>query len=393
MNIIIDELDDLTDFVAYNNASLVIPENNILEFVAGPINTSSVQFNFLQNGDFVEKILDTPIDVTNYNYAICHFYSSFNKLKKGVYSISFDNNIFFKIDTYNYISDQYFVLKDITNIDRIKIVYNGNIEDNLICSHCLAVYDELPLDIFKAIKNQLDNDFDKILGKGFILGTVNTRIGQDQISLKNIAYTNLKYIDRYSHIIIDDGVNTEKHIIENNNENYFRLGKLYDGETIKNNFTDANIYLSIPVRYGIKDKEYNVPSISITGFDPNAILRGNKEETIKSSFTNNDSYIRLDDQIYEYFIQIACIDRAESDIMSFMSKIIRDFISREKLWINGQKYYIIFDGKPEFIELIELDNPIAGLVYTIKLEIKEEIWENKKIINSQPIKLGVVIKK
>jgi len=378
MNLVIDEFNSLSNFNAFNGANLVTPENEINEFIAGLTNLKSTQFEFANEGAYVEKD-NLNINVADYDYAVCHFYSSYNKLSQGKYTITFNDNNIFEIKLNKYLVDQYFSLKDIAVITKIKITYHGEGLDRLICSHCLAVKDELPYDIFEAIKASLEYDLNKLFGKGLLLGSISASAGQSEVSFKNIAYSALKYIDKYSVIEITEGDISERHVIEENDESFFKLGKLLDGKTIKNNFVDANVYLTVPVRHGIKHKEYNVPSISITGFDPDPILRGGKIERSVNTFEQDTAYSMLDEQIYVYTIQVAGIDRAESDIMALISSVIRTFIAREILWLNGQKYDIFFDGKPEFIELAEAANPITGLVYTVKFEVKEEIWQNIKL--------------
>jgi hypothetical protein len=391
MNIVVDEFNSTIGFTAFNTAEIVTPENELSQFIAGANNTKSVQFKFAASGDYIEKT-GLSIDVSNYDYVVLSCYSNFNKNTTGVYKISFNDSFSFDLHLLPYLESIYLRLDDITTIEKIKITYYGTTIDYLICSHCLAVKDELPLDIFLSVKNLIDKELTIRYNKGFLLGTVNAEAGDEEIALNQIVYTNLSYIDRYAVIKIDDGVNSEQHLLMENNENFFTFGKLLDGEAILNNYTNANVYLVIPIRYGTKQKEYNTPSIAITGFDPEPILRGGKVEQVKTTGeANKTNYVRLDDQIYKYVIQVTCIDRIESDNMSFMSQLIRDVIAREQLWINGQSFDIYFNTKPDFIELTETDNPITGLVYSLELEIKEEIWLNEKQPTTTSQKLTVTI--
>lgn len=377
MNLVIDEFNSTTGFIAYNNASIV-GTVEISDFIAGYNNTASVQFEFSGEGDYIEKD-GLSIDVSDYSYAVCHFYSSFSKMTSGLYTIAFNDIHEFEIDLYPYLTFQYFALNEISTIEKIRITYYGTSLDRLICSHCLAVLDEIPVDMFVSIQNIIETEINDLIGDGFLLGTLDANSGDSQIALNQLAYTALEYIDRYSVIKIDDGVNSEVHVLEDNDERYFELEDAEDGNEIINDFTDANCYLTIPVRYGVKQQIYNTPSINITGYTPTPILRGGKVETVFTTKESGTSYERKDDQIYEYRFQVACITRMENDIMTFMSKLVRDIIARKILWINGQKYDISFDGEPEFIELEGYDNTIVGLVYTIKLEVKEEIWKNQKL--------------
>lgn len=378
MNIVIDELNSNTGFTASGTASIIVPENGIEDFIAGPDNSASVQFQFRQNGDYVEKT-GLNIDVSNYQYAVCHFYSSFNKLTTGKFTLMLDDTHTFDIDTFPYLEDNYFRLDEINTITKIRITYTGNELDRLMCSHCLAVVDELPVDIFLSTQKLIEKEIFRRIGKGYLLGTVTANIGEEGIALNQISYNALQYIDRYAVIEIDDGTNSEKHVLEENDENYFSFGKLIDGETIQNNYTNANVYLIIPVRYGVKQLEYNTPSIAITGFAPVPVLRGGKIETVLTTREPGTVYTRFNNQIQQHQIQVTCIDRFESELMAFMSQVIRDVIARETLWINGQRYDTYYEGQPEFIAFEEADNPISGLTYTMQLEIKEEIWPNVKL--------------
>jgi len=377
MNIIIDEFNDISGFTAFNTASKVTPENQMPDFIAGPDNTKSSQFKFLAAGDYIEKS-GLSIDVTDYDYAICSFYSTFNKLTSDAYTISFDGTNEFKLLLFPYMTDQTFRLDEIATITKIRITYLGNKTDYLICSHCLAVTDNLPVDVFKSFQSLLEKQIVNKTGLGFMLGTIDADAGDIGIALNQIADSDLDHIDRYAVILIDDSVHSEKHLLLENDERYFKFGKLLDGETIKYDYTDGNVYLTVPVRYGVSQKEYNTPSISISGFVNTPILRGGKIETVEDTFQLGSSYARKDDQIYEYSIKIACIDRMESDLLLFMNQIVKDSISKERLWINGQRYHIYFDENAELVELHDAVNPIVALVYSAKLEIKEEIWESLK---------------
>lgn len=390
MNLVIDEFNSITGFLAYNTASIV-GTVTIPDFIAGPNNTASTQFAFLTSGDYIEKD-GLSIDVTSYDYIVCHFYSSFNKNTSGLYTIAFNDTNEYEINLFPYLTFQYFSLAEITTIEKIKITYYGTSLDRLICSHCLAVADEIPVDIFISIQDLIQTELTTQIGDGFLLGIIDANSGDDEIALNQIAYTALEYIDRYSVIKIDDGVNSETHVLEDNDENYFKLAKDEDGDEIINDFNDANCYLTIPVRYGTKQQIYNTPSISITGYTPEPILRGGKVETVLTTKENGTAYARPDDQIYRYKFQVACITRMENDILTFMSQIVRDVIAREILWINGQRYDIYFEGEPEFVELEGFDNTIVGLIYVITLEVKEEVWNNVKLSKLVSQNLSVSIK-
>lgn len=370
MNLVIDEFDSNNGFSAYNNATIYV-ENELPEYIAGSDNTKSCLFGFEGNGDYIEKIVN--IDVSNYDYVVLHFYSVFQKLTNGMYTIELDDNHIFDIQLFEFLTDIMIDLSEIDVITKIKITYKGSIPDRLIVSHCLAVKDEIPLDIFKSVKSLLEKEIFEVLGEGYNLGTVNTLAGDEKISIAQNTY-----LDRYAVVKIEDSNNTETHCIDENNESYYTFSKMYDGEYIKNNFVDAFVYLTVPVRYGLKQSEYNTPSINITGYNPNPILRGGKVENVINTFEDGTAYYRQDGQIQEHYIQITCIDRIESEVLTEISQIVRNCIAREVLWINGQKYDIFFEGRPEFIDLTDFENPVTGLVYTIKLEIKEQIWKSKK---------------
>jgi len=399
MNIVIDEFNNNAGFSAFGNAT-IYPENELPDYIAGADNIKSTLFEFLENGDYVEKT-GLNIDVTNYNYIICHFYSSRNhyagarKMDSAdfVYSVEFnDIELPYYFPVYNSLAPVVFQIPEMTAVTKIKINYLGNKTDRLFCSHCLAVQDELPLDIFVSTKDLIEKEIASIFNDGVLLGTVTTAPGDTEVSLSNINWQNLKHIDRYAVIKIDDTINSEIHTLANNDERYFKFEKDNDGERIINNFVDANIYLIVPVRYGVKQVEYNTPSISITGFNPESVLRGSKaEQIITTGQGNTSAYTRQNDQIQQHRIQVYCVDRKESNIMAIMSQIIRNVIAREILWINGWKFDIYYDGRPEFIEWAESDNPITGLMYTIILEVKEEIWQNQKLPETLTKNLSVQI--
>jgi len=364
----------------------VYAQNQIPEYIANDYSNSLV-FKWEEGGisSTIKKVL-TPVNVTNYSELVFHVYSRNQKHSDLLtdssgysYSIRFNNSMTpVLIPCYDTFTDITIDISSITSIDYIEIKSLHDNEDYLILSHMVVVEDEIPLDIFKAVKTELET----IRGMVYSDILCSKLTGSD--GGKTLNFTGNKYfIEKYTCIKITDGVNTEYHQVYDNDEKGYTLTDLYDGNSLINDYSNADVYLFIPVEYGKRDNEIVLPSIVINGMVGNPIQRNSKVSDIIDNYKSDDTAkVRRDLQYYEWEIDLDIESRSD-ELLAICSKIVRYFIAREKLWVNGRLYRIYFKGDPVFIEANEYYNQIPKIQYKLMIEIKEDIWQRNSLVKTE----------
>ncbi len=376
--------------------------NQIPDFIAGLNNTGSliVYIPAGSQGQTIKKTISS--DLTGYNEVVLHVWSR-NKWKlKNNYESSADFN--YQIDfggsaymlpTYAGFKPAVLYIKGTGAITQIQITPLYNDEDYIIISNLLAVKDEMPADIFDGLKAQILDELNKIYNnvsngvqdKGILLGQISSTTGDKSIYLK----TGYNWLDKYSTILIDDGANSETHQIDNNDDRKFTFNTLYDGESIKHDHTLANMYMVIPVEYGLTEKEIILPGISIWGMTPEEIMRSTKLENVVDTFADDYSaYSRQSPVTFMYNITLDC-DARQHELLALASIACRNVIAKQQIWVNGQKLNLFFDASPEYIEPMEAVNEIPKMVYKCKVEIREDVWLRELLVGANSADLTVNI--
>jgi hypothetical protein len=228
----------------------------------------------------------------------------------------------------------------------------------------------MPLDIYVATKTMLESELNVKYGNGIYIGKVSTIAGDLQIT----TIANHIYLERYAVLKIRDGINQEIHQIGNYNETIIKFTDLYDGDSIINNFTNADLYLIVPVEYGRDSKEIVLPSITIKGITPEPVYRGSALEDIFDTYRiDTTTKIRREGRIQKYEILVDC-ESHHMELINFMSKIVRDWIAKQIFWCNGLKLEINNEETPTEIEPTTADEFIPKIQYLFSIEIKEEIF-------------------
>jgi hypothetical protein len=357
--------------------------NEIDEFIANDNSKSLiVHFNVNSKDAYIEKTLSS-IDVSNYNEITFNIFSVRSR-NKGIYYNDLDDFLL-KID-YDSLVPITIDISDIDTLERIRITSNTNIESYLVFSHMVAVTDELPYDIFRDLKTKLENERDAInLNRKYQVGTITGAASDLKILIEDFGSYQRDWLEKYSVIEIDDGVNSEIHQLWENNENEYYLAEMYDGNQLLNNFTNAAVYLYFPVEFGLNQTEILLPGIGIHELAPLPITRGEKTEEKMDSYREDRTVkIRNGLQIYHYSIRID-IEARQKDLIADASYIVRNVLAKEKLWVNGKKFWIKFDTDPIFIDAIDATNQIPKLQYTMLIEIKEERFTRSTLVNTTTI--------
>lgn len=378
MQKLINRLDSLTGWSGDLLSSLKV--NTIPGFVAG-INTftteSSIYLNVPagNNGKFVEK--DLQFDFTDYEDIVISFMSQ-NKGKEKhrfvsdfSYKIEFASGEEYYINANSLMNDITFHVPHLNLIEKIKITVLHNDADILMISNMYAVKDELPVDIFQSLKEQFEYDILNEFGNGIFLGEL-TGTAND-LSANIIG--NIPFLDNNAKIKIV-GTTTEFHHIDNFFGDEVTFTDLYDGKKLLNNHTDADVYLCFEVQYGSHNTEAVFPSIIIWGFESEPFDRGGNFDTVFDTFNLNGTVnMRTEGKLQLYSLLID-IEAKHNEIIQKLSTVVRKWISRDSLWINGRKYKIDNLGAPTFIEDTEL-NIIPKIQYKALLELREELWTRK----------------
>jgi len=201
------------------------------------------------------------------------------------------------------------------------------------------------------------------------------------------------FIDRYSVIKIDDGVNSEIHHLVNRNGNSFSFSGLYDGTSLSHDYSSASVYLYYPVDFGMTQKEILLPSITIWGFT-------SEKETIEGEFNTIFDTVSVDNQTYKgrkagqylnWEVLIDCEERESYEILGILSNIVRRFLGKRIVWINGRKVNIDFSSPSTEMEATENYDIVPKIQYPASIQIREEMYERETVYKVETDNVSVSI--
>lgn len=380
MNVVVDNLTSVTDWTTSDATKcLVYGMTDFKEYIAND-NSSSLILKFLANSEngYCQKLF-TAIDVTNYDYLILHVYSGknkqvgtqFNNDTDYLYSITLNDSMTpFYIPLYTKLTPIFLSLEGITSIDRIRMTSLHNNIDYLILSTCLAIKDAIPLDLYTSFQSLIEKELEVKYNNGINVGAVTGTALNTSITITG----DKTYLEKYAVITIDDGVNNEQHQLMDNDEEIYKLGQMFDGVKLLHNYINATVYLNIPVSYGMREKEIILPSVNVYGMKGDEVLRGGKVTSIYDSYkTDGTISERKGRMITEWEILFDVVARHDQ-LIAEISECVRRSIGKEGLWVNGLKYDISVSTNPVYIEPQQAYNEIPKVVYSAKLEIKEELY-------------------
>jgi hypothetical protein len=386
---VIDNITTTTGWSASANA-LVHGLNDLNLYIAGN-NINSVIFNFNGLNSYIEKQYDE--DVTNYNEITIWIYS-LNK-NKNQYRTTDDFN--YKIDlgtgkeyylsAYNYFYWVTIDVSDIDIIDRIRVTALHDDNDYVILSYFVASKTVIPLDIFQGIKNQIE--FYRDQNTEFInIGTISGTTEDNYIEFSESAY----FLDRYMTIKIDDNTNSEIHHITKVENNRYYFSNLYDGSTLLNDYTNANVYIYYPVDFGTTQKEISLPSITLWGFAPERQLITNELDNIIDSIKTDGNFAeRQVGQYTKWLMLIDCEAKEEWQLLGDISQIVRNTIGQKIIWINGKKAFIDFEGSATELYPTESFDIVPKIQYPVTVSIREELYSRQSLPSTTDINFETII--
>jgi hypothetical protein len=353
------------DYIAYN-----LPASVVFKIPTG------------NAGKYIQKTI--AVNLTGYNEVTFSVWSrnkssdSYSKSTDYKYKIEFGTAEVFYIPTYSKKLEQVTFSIAGAPITKIKITALHNDEDYLIMSHMVGSLEEMPFDLFTATKSALENELTEKYSNGIFLGKTTVTAG----ALTFTVSGDNKFLERYTVLKITDGVHSEIHQVDSVDGLTYKLTSLYDDHIFLNSYTNADVYIIVPVEFGVDSKEIILPGITIWGMIPEPVYRGSALENVQDTFkTDNTSASRREGRIQKYNILVDCESR-NNELLAFASKIVRDWIAKETLWVNGNKLGIQNEGSPTEIFPTETMDIVPKIQYTFSVEIKEEIFNRQ---SSYPI--------
>lgn len=389
MQALVDRLNSTTGWAGPLLSNLATNANE--QFVAGP-NSSFDQLSLRldvpasSSNDYVEKVFSTPFDLTNFKEIVFSVASLDNGLKKYKqvsefsYRIDFDssgNGYYIPVNTlmHSITID----VSDLTQIEKIRITALKDNTDTLYFSYMMAIKTANPNDIMNSLKDTLEYDREReFSGVGIQLQTgLALASGDSEISLSTIP----KYLKRFSKILIKDGSNSETHRVDEVEMDLDGNKKLhftneYDGSKIINDYTSAELWLEFAIEISGDEREAVSPSINIWGFENEEQVRNPKMDTVLDTFkTDGTVSVRQEGGLLQYILLIDA--EAESPfLISEMSKLIKNWILREILWVNGRLHDIAQVGSSSYLNVSTID-VIPKQQYQVSLEVREDIWPRR----------------
>jgi hypothetical protein len=390
MKLRIDRLNDITGWTISSPSTL--SENEHQQYIAGYDNSKSIALNFSASDTtrIASKTLSSSIDVTNYDTLIFSVWSrnkssyQYKSASDFNYKIKINSTKEYYLQAYPTFTNVNLGIEEVTEIDRIEITALHSEADSLVISEMIAETQEIGLDLLNEVKEQIEYYLFQAYDDGVNIGQGSGSQGNEYIVIPD----NPKYIDRYSVIKIDDGVNNEIHQIVSCDTENFNFNSNFDGAELLHTYVGADIYLQFPVYINPGQMEVRLPGVAIWGIDPDPILRGSKLDLITDTFrvSEDDFKERKDGQILSYTVLID-IESRSVELREKMARVIRKWIAKEVLWINGRYHEIYFESKPIEIRGLEGVDIIPKIQYNLKVEIKEDLFSREIIPKTTDINI------
>lgn len=395
MKIDIPVFDAITGWTAANGAS-VEGLNGVAQYIAGNKDASLI-LKFKADADpaplaYAEYVFGTPLPLNGAKEIVFHVWSQKKKAEYYEQSADFAYKIDFGGPDEYYVpigkTFEHVVLSvSETQISRVRITALHRDVDYLILSFLTACTDQLPLDIFIGVKEQIELEILNDLSSGILVGTADIDEGSDLIDL------NPKFLDRNSVIYAKKGAVVEKHQLDVlDSKGRYKLTKLYDGPKWLNNMSAADVYLAFPVEYGQQEKEILTPGIVLWGLAPEQVLRTGKLDTVLDTWkTDGTVKYRREGETQKWSIQIDVQSRTVEPA-AVASVFVRRALAKEKIWVNGRKVQIEYLGSPSEEQRVEGINELTKLSYLAQVEILEDVHMRGILDSAQAANLEVNIK-
>ena len=395
MKVSIDHLTSTTGWTS-NGTATAYAANAIPEYIAD-LNATSLVIKFPSGNlnKYIQKTISPAAAVTGYSEIAFYIWSrnksgnTFNAISDFNYKLSFGGSDYY-IPVYpgfNCVE----MGNAATAISTIRITALHNDEDYICISEMNAVKEEFPLDIYNGIKSSLEAEIAATYPDGILIGTASCLAGATSLTLSADDF-----IDRFAVLKIKSGSTSEIHQVWEFDESGIKFTSMYDGATMINPYTTANVYVQLPVEFMAIEKEMIIPSIVIYGLNAERVWRGSALQDVNDTYTSTGNTIRREGAIERFYVNIHCYSR-HAEIMAFLTRSVRHVINKQALWVNGFYYEMGYEGTVSDVDPNQVYDLVPQMIYQIAVEIKEEMYGrstalmiNDTNINVYPTGAGVI---
>ena len=367
--------DSVTGWVASAGASIVGVTTAV---TVGNLSQSLIA-SFSGIGSYITYTFTSPISVGDYEDLVLHVMSQFNGSASYKKADDFDYKIDFGESTKEYylpvfaeINDASVHLDGVLTIDRIRITKLTAGADNLVLAYFNLHKQELPLDIFQGIKEQIEYHINK--KPKILVGTVSCTAGDKIITFAS----EVPFLERYAVVELTNGTLTETHLIGFKDGLSFQFEKLFSGSTIINTMA-ASVYLLSPVTYGTHQQEILLPSISIGGMeDENEHLTSGVFKLV-DTFKTDGTFLERKEGLYQKYALLIDIEARSNELIAKLAYSVRQMIGGKIAWVGGRKVYVEFESPAVYADQNESFNVIPKLEYVCVVKVKEDIFDRETL--------------
>jgi len=402
MKEVVDGLNSVAGWVTSGANATVEGTNDHAEYIAGEQSASLIFRWDNAQDEYIEKPVSFGVGMNEF---ITFYIWSRNLGRKGytyqnasdfVYKLDFGNGREYLIPTFGTFNHVTVYIADMPDITRIRFTALHDEDDYLIVSHMVASRDEFPIDLYEGFSEmctRMMNELYYMIPGGendrgvLVASNISGSIGDSEIFFDSVP----KFIEKYTVIKIDDGVNSEIHQVIEWNEDRAVLGEDFEGPTLKNNYTGASVYLIIPVVYANQTRDLPLPCIAAWGFDLNEVIQSTKEDTISDSmYPDGTVSQRIQDMPLVHTMQVDVYSRS-IELLAVASRAVRRTYGREFIWVNGKKIDIGQEANPSYSPPVESYNEVPKTSYTINMQFREEIWNRARQVPGTTQNLSVEV--
>lgn len=378
MKLQLDPADNLTGWSISTNSSLSL--NEFPDKVAG-LNEKSI-LAFFSSSDSTKVLTKSysSVDLTNYETLILSLGSkNFGKNNYDdvtfFYKIKINDNDEYYLPIKETFTDINISLLGVSTLDKIEITATHEEDDYIWLSEIVLEKENVVLDMMNSVKEHIEFELNKSVGEGILLGTVSGSIGDISIESPDAPY-----IEQYAVLLISDGNNSEIHQIDDIDKGGgITFLSTFDGTSLKNDFTDAEMKLTFPVELNPDERNMKIPGIVVWGFVPTPIYRTGKLDTFIDAYKVDGSFIqRAEGQLMTIPIQIDCEAR-QGSLLDICARAVRFWVEKEIIWVNGRFHEV------DWIEPAIESQPQTGIdiipkvQYNLNIET-QEIFSNREVV-------------
>lgn len=380
MKLQLDPASSLTGWSISAESSISL--NEFEDKIAG-INDNSI-LAFFSSADTTRVLTKsfTEIDLTDWDTLILSLAS------ENYGKDSYDNlEFFYKIRING--TDEYFLpikstftdiniaLDGADPLDRIEIEAIHGGDDYIWLSEIVLEKENVTIDMMNAVKEHIEYELENMVGDGLNLGTASGSAGDISIQSPDASY-----IEQYAVIKLTDGNNEEVHQIDDIDQvGGITFMSTYDGKSLKNDYTDADVLLQFPISINPDEREIRLPGIVVWGFVPTPVYRTGKLEKVIDAYKADGSFLQRDEgQLMTIPIQIDCEAR-QASLLDKCARAVRYWLEKKVVWVNGRFHELdwvdpaIETQPPTGIDII------PKVQYNLNIET-QEIFSERELISA-----------